>query len=107
MTKRIKGWRSVLRALGPVWLVACVCVVSGFAAFTAMAAPLPSQLGPEVPMTRPRDGFVGRLDVAPLNGPAGTAATVTAERLPPNQEFQLVWRTVKGSWKVDGPEYHG
>ncbi len=27
--------------------------------------------------------------------------------MPANQEFKLVWRTVKGRWKVEGPEYHG
>jgi hypothetical protein len=73
----------------------------------AFAAPLPSQLGPEVAITRPRDGYVGRLNVTPENGPAGTEVTVTADQLPPNQQLALVWRTVKGNWKVDGPEYHG
>jgi hypothetical protein len=71
------------------------------------AAATASALGPEVPIAEPRDGFVGRLDVAPENGPAGTPLTITAQRLPPNQEFQLVWRTVKGRWKVDNAEYHG
>src|SRR6266700_2535029 len=72
-----------------------------------VAAPLASQLGPEVAIAEPRDGFVGRLNVAPENGPVGTPLTVTADRLPPNQEFQLVWRTVKGNWKVANAEYHG
>src|SRR5262249_24975469 len=71
------------------------------------AGPLPSQLGPEVAITRPRDGYVGRLDVTPEHGPAGTEVTVSASELPPNAELQLVWRTVKGRWKVDGPGYHG
>jgi len=71
------------------------------------AAPLASALGPEVPIAEPRDGFVGRLNVEPENGPVGTPLTVTADRLPPNQEFQLIWRTVKGRWKVDNAEYHG
>src|SRR6202035_1740582 len=73
----------------------------------AVAAPLASSLGPEVVLAEPRDGFVGSLSVVPENGPAGTPLTVTAEKLPPNQEFQLVWRTVKGSWKVADAEYHG
>src|ERR1700676_4355364 len=71
------------------------------------AAPLASGLGPEVVLAEPRDGFVGSLSVVPENGPAGTPLTVTAEKLPPNQEFQLVWRPVKGSWKVADAEYHG
>src|SRR5262245_31445052 len=98
------GWQTVLYALRLCVFVAMTFMASAFA---AIAAPLPSQLGPEVPLTRPRDGFVGRLDVAPLNGPAGTTVTVSADRLPPNQEVHLVWRTVKGSWQVGGPEYHG
>src|SRR6202790_2945133 len=71
------------------------------------AAPLASSLGPEVVLAEPRDGFVGSLQVVPENGPAGTPLTVTAQKLPPNQEFALVWRTVKGSWKVADAEYHG
>ena len=33
--------------------------------------------------------------------------TVTAEGLPAGEEFQLVWRTVDGAWKVTDAEYHG
>ena len=84
-------------------LVLLACLIAA----DAFAAPLPSQLGPEVAITRPRDGYVGRLDVMPEHGPAGTEVTVSADQLPPNAELQLVWRTVKGRWKVDGPEYHG
>src|SRR5258708_24623874 len=73
----------------------------------AGAAPLASALGPEVVLAEPQDGFVGSLSVMPENGPAGTPLTVTAEKLPPNQEFQLIWRTVKGIWKVADAEYHG
>jgi len=73
----------------------------------SVAAPTASGLGPEVVLAEPRDGYVGSLKVVPENGPAGTPLTVTAEKLPPHQEFQLVWRTVKGSWKVADAEYHG
>jgi hypothetical protein len=47
------------------------------------------------------------LNVTPDHGPVGTPVTVSADRLPTNQDFQLVWRTVKGAWKVDGPNYKG
>ena len=87
---------------------ACALFAFALLSFTpSVAAPLASALGPEVPIAEPRDGFVGRLNVAPENGPVGTPLTVTADRLPPNQEFQLIWRTVKGNWKVDNAEYHG
>src|ERR1700722_12829359 len=91
----------------------CALVAFSLVAFAGLgptpsaAAPLASALGPEVVLAEPQDGFVGSLNVTPENGPAGTPLTVTAEKLPPNQEFQLVWRTVKGSWKVADAEYHG
>jgi hypothetical protein len=71
------------------------------------AAPKAAELGPEVALAVPKDGYVGRLEVAPLHGPVGTQVTVSGDKLPANQEFQLVWRTVKGSWKVANAEYHG
>ncbi len=76
-------------------------------ASAAPAAPLASALGPQVPIAEPQDGFVGTMNVVPDSGPAGTPLTVTAEKLPPNQEFELIWRTVKGHWKVADAEYHG
>ena len=50
---------------------------------------------------------MGRMAVTPEHGPMGTPVTVTAEGLPAEQEFDLVWTTVKGSWKVANAEYHG
>jgi hypothetical protein len=74
---------------------------------SAHAAPLPAALGPEVALSEPSGGYVGRMQVAPEHGPAGTALTVTAAGLPPEQDFELVWQTVTGSWKVSNAEYHG
>jgi hypothetical protein len=71
------------------------------------AAPKADQLGPEVALAAPKDGYVGRLEVAPLHGPVGTRVTVSGNKLPANQEFQLVWRTVKGGWKVANAQYQG
>lgn len=71
------------------------------------AAPSAAALGPEAAYAQPSGGYVGRMSVAPANGPVGTPLTVTAEGLPPEQEFQLVWRTVTGRWKVKDSEYHG
>src|ERR1700730_10168558 len=73
----------------------------------SMAAAPASSLGPEVAVSKPRDGYVGRMDVSPDHGPAGTAVTVTAEGLPAGQEFQVVWFTADGALKVADAEYHG
>jgi hypothetical protein len=65
-----------------------------------------AQLGREAPLAT-LHGFVGHMTVSPDHGPAGTPVRVVAEGLPADTDFQLVWATVKGSWKVAGVEYHG
>ena len=74
----------------------------------AMLSPVAAgaQLGPEAPLATPH-GFVGRMSVSPEHGSPGTPVRVAAEGLPADTEFQLVWRTVKGRWKVGQGEYHG
>jgi hypothetical protein len=72
----------------------------------ALAAPA-SAFGREVNVGEPRDGYVGTMDVAPLHGKVGAQFTVKANELPPNQEFQLIWVTVNGRWKVTESEYKG
>ena len=94
------------------WLIVSACALLSFLlplglAAEAIAAPLASALGPEAPLAEPSGGYVGRMNVSPAHGPAGTPLTVTAEGLPPAQDFDLVWRTVNGKWKVTGAEYHG
>src|SRR5215471_14311770 len=100
MTSRLGSARLALRR---------ALLLLPFLAGSVSAAPpqRASTLGPEVALAEPKDGFIGTLNVVPENGPAGTPLTVTAEHLPPGQEFQLIWRTVKGSWKVADAEYHG
>ncbi len=83
MGPRLRGDDALIVCAASFALALLSCLV----AIEASAAPLPSQLGPEVAMTRPRDGYVGRLNVTPENGPAGTTVTVTADQLPPNQEL--------------------
>ncbi len=80
------------------------CVLFAIALLAPAAAA--AQLGPEAPLATPH-GFVGRMTVSPEHGPPGTPVRVTAEGLPADTDFQLVWRTVKGSWKVAQAEYHG
>jgi hypothetical protein len=77
-----------------------------FAVALLASAAVAAQLGREAPLARPQ-GFVGRMAVSPEHGPPGTPVRVTAEGLPANSDFQLVWRTVKGRWKVAQAEYHG
>jgi hypothetical protein len=105
MTIRIESGR----AFG----LACMLFAVSFASSlcgsseSALAAPRASELGAEVALTEPSNGYVGHLKVSPAHGPVGTPLTVTGENFPPEQELELVWRTVKGSWKVTIAEYFG
>jgi hypothetical protein len=96
-----------IRVGRPIILACALLALTAFSHARVGAAPLAAALGPEAPLAEPSGGYVGRLRVAPEHGPAGTPLTVTAEGLPGEQEFDLVWRTVKGSWKVGNAEYHG
>ncbi len=98
----IDGGRRFLAGIGAVFVV----LLFAFNA-EAVGPPLAADLGPEVALAEPSGGYVGRLAVAPRRGPVGTPVKVTAEGLPGDQDFQLVWRTVTGRWKVEGAEYHG
>lgn len=74
----------------------------------AGAAKPPSALGPEAPISKiPDKGFVGHVSVTPSHGEVGTPVTVKATGLPANTEVSLVWRTVKGRWKVGDAQYNG
>jgi hypothetical protein len=70
------------------------------------AAPRAAEFGPEVTVGEPK-GYVGRLTLSPTHGPVGTPVSVSGENFPPEQEVQLVWTTVKGSWRVTVAEYLG
>ncbi|MGH6739686.1 MAG: hypothetical protein ACREDY_11765, partial [Bradyrhizobium sp.] len=89
----------MMRCVNGRWssLFACALFALGLAGSgPAKAASLASSFGRELPQAEPQGGYVGRLDVTPAHGPAGTPLTVTAQGLPADQEFQLVWRTVIG-----------
>jgi len=90
-------------------VVALACAFALSFAFysSAFAAPRAAELGPEVTVGEPSGGFVGRLSVMPKNGPVGTPVAVSGEGFPADQEVQLIWTTVKGSWKVTVAEYLG
>jgi hypothetical protein len=60
-----------------------------------------------VEIGEPANGYVGRLTMTPAHAPAGATVTAAAAGLPPGQEFQLLWTTASGAWKVTGAEYHG
>ena len=81
-------------------------VVALLYAPTVLGAPA-SAFGPKVAVGSPQGGFVGTMRVEPRHGEVGSPFTVIAENLPPNEEFQLVWRTADGRWKVTESEYHG
>src|SRR6185437_12183312 len=95
--------QSATRAL---ILLAAILGVSSLGSSRAEAA-LSTDFVPEVATAQPANGFVGKLSVATLHAREGANVTVSGEALPANQEFDLVWRTVKGSWKAASGEYHG
>ena len=82
---------------GKLAALACAMAlfVLGSMGSRADAAPRATDLGPEAPMAEPSGGFVGQLKVTPAHGPVGTPVTVTGQGFPAEQEFQVVWRTVK------------
>src|SRR5437660_11107060 len=73
----------------------------------AFATPRAAELGPQMPLAEPSGGYVGQLKVTPEHGPVGTPIAVTGEGFPAGEEFDLVWGTVTGSWKVTTAEYFG
>src|SRR5579883_1323347 len=90
--------------------VGALLALSGLALATSqgvIAAPLAAELGPQVILAVPKDGFVGRLSVAPEHAPVGTPVIVSGQGFPPDQEFDLAWRTVNGSWKAGDGVYLG
>ena len=90
--------------------VGALLALSGLAFVTpqcALAAPLAAELGPQVTLAVPSGGFVGRLSVAPAHAPVGAPVTVSGQGFPPDQEFDLAWRTVNGSWKAGDGVYLG
>jgi len=100
----------MIRRLDRRWplTLACAWLVLAIAsAQCAVAAPFAAELGPEATLAEPAGGYVGRLIAAPEHGPVGTPVTVTGQGLPPEQDFELVWRTVRGDWKVADGEYNG
>jgi len=73
----------------------------------AAAGAAAAALGPEVAVGAPENGYVGSLTVTPKHAPAGAPVTLSAEGLPPSEEFQLVWSTAIGAWNVTDTEYPG
>jgi hypothetical protein len=95
---RLAGWPCAL----------AVSAMASLALMSSQAAAAPAaSLGAVVEVGEPANGYVGRLDVTPSHAPAGTPVTVSASRLPPGQEFQVLWTTATGAWKVTDYEYKG
>ena len=97
---------SMPSAARAILLLAAMTAVPSLGASRAEAA-LASDFGPEVAAAQPANGFVGKLNLAPLHASEGATIMASGEALPANQEFDLVWRTVRGSWKAANGEYHG
>ncbi len=83
-----------------------MCMTLGLVVTPSRAAG-PALLGPQIVIGQVSGGFVGRMDLSPDRGPAGTLVSVAASGLPPGEEFDLVWGTVTGEWKVADGYYNG
>src|ERR1700677_2188243 len=92
---------------GRVAGLACALIALALTSPSRSVAAPAAALGPEGTVSEPSNGYVGRLDVSPEHAPAGAPVTVSAEGLPPGQEFQIVWVTVSGAWKGADAEYKG
>jgi hypothetical protein len=94
---------------GYKWLMALGCALTGVLTFSlhGVAAPRADELGPPAPLAEPSGGYVGQIKVTPAHGPVGTPVSVTGEGFAPGQDFDLVWGTVTGRWKVSNAEYFG
>jgi hypothetical protein len=100
----------MMRVVGYRRRAALACALGlalGLCSHAALAAPSAAELGPSAPLAEPSGGYVGKLQVSPAHGPVGTPITVRGEGFPVGQEFELVWGTVTGSWKVTTAEYLG
>jgi hypothetical protein len=84
-----------------------VVFVAAFLAATAMTRAAPADLGPEVALSEPSGGYVGKLALSPTHAPVGAKVRVSGMGFPPGQSVDIAWRTVNGRWKVGNGEYHG
>jgi hypothetical protein len=89
-----------------IWDLGAAARAATFAIVLLVPAAAGAQLGREAPLATVH-GFIGRMIVSPEHGPPGMPVRVAAEGLPADTDFQLVWRTVQGAWKVAQGEYHG
>src|SRR5580704_1745989 len=89
--------------------IALACALAALLTFSqhGVAAPRANELGPPAPLAAPSGGYVGQIKLSPAHGPVGTPITVTGEGFAPGQDFDLVWGTVTGRWKVSSAEYFG
>jgi hypothetical protein len=87
-------------ALAVLSLIARLVISPGWAAG-------PESLGSRIDVGQPSGGYIGRMNLSPERGPSGTLVRATASGLAPGEEFDLVWGTVSGSWKVVDGYYNG
>jgi hypothetical protein len=89
--------------------IALGCALAGLLTLSqhSVAAPRAAELGPPAPLAEPSGGYVGQIKVSPAHGPVGTPVTVIGEGFARGQDFDLVWGTLTGRWKVSNAEYFG
>jgi hypothetical protein len=77
----------------------------------AAGAAVPASALPSAAAAAPSPvDYVGKVTLAPVQGPAGTRVTMAGSKFDPNAELTVTWQSVRGSWILKGEaneEFHG
>ena len=103
VTKKV-ALRAAVAALLPLGLIAPAGAADSvdvvlYAPADMKGVPALPFTGEVIKFTDPISG-VGPLSVSSMQGPSGTALTLSATGLKPNTEITLTWSTAKGAWKA-------
>lgn len=77
---------------------------------TAVPAAAPASGGDQASAAPMPVAYVGKVDLTPSKGVAGTTAVIAGSGFEPGARLDLTWNTVSGSWVLEGTaneEFHG
>lgn len=79
-------------------LLAVLLATAAFAVYS-LAAAAEEPRGTKV---QAKVAYMGQFSLTPSHGPAGTEVRATGAGLPADTELKLLWKTVEGSWVLEG-----